>query len=384
MEKKKILHISKYYPPFTGGIEQVAYNVMKSLKETGNYEQKVICFNEKNETKLDDIYEDTSVVRVGSKKKIASQSLNLNYGKILEKVYLEFKPDIIHFHYPNPFVAHYLLKLFKKYNYNGKLVLHWHCDIIKQKILKKFFKKQNKQLCERADVILSTSPAYLENTDYLPRYKDKVKVVPLCIGKERIIVTENQKIKANDIKDKYKDKKIIFFFGRHTEYKGLRYLIESNQYLNQDECQIIIGGKGELTEELMKQASIYENIEFVGRLSDDDINSYLMACDMFAFPSITRNEAFGISLAEAMYFGKPACTFTIPGSGVNWVCPNNLCGLEAPNRDVKEYANNLNRLMNDKDLYDRLSNESIKRCTELFTYDNFSKNVVRVYYEMSK
>ncbi len=384
MKKNKILHVSKYYPPFTGGIEQVAYNVVKSLKETGNYEQKVICFNEKNETKLDDIYDDISVVRVGSKKKIASQSLNFNYGKLLEKAYLEFKPDIIHFHYPNPFVAHYLLKLLKKYNYNGKLVLHWHCDIIKQKILKKFFKKQNEQLCERADIILSTSPAYLENTDYLPRYKDKVKVVPLCIGKERTIVTENQKNKANEIEQKYKDKKIIFFFGRHTEYKGLRYLIESNQYLNQDECQIIIGGKGELTEELKKQASIYKNIEFVGRLSDDDINSYLMTCNIFAFPSITRNEAFGISLAEAMYFGKPVCTFTIPGSGVNWVCPNNICGLEAPNRDVREYANNINRLMNDKDLYDRLSNESIKRCIELFTYENFFKNVVKVYDEISK
>ena len=40
---------------------------------------------------------------------------------------------------------------------------------------------------------------------------------------------------------------------------------------------------------------------------------------IFCFPSITRNEAFGIALAEAMYCGKPAVTFTIEGSGVNFV-----------------------------------------------------------------
>lgn len=384
MEKKKILHISKYYPPFKGGIEQVAYNVVNALKSTENYMQEVFCFNEKEEDILNDNYEDIKVIRVGSKKKVSSQSMNSKYGKYLYDEFSSFNPDIVVFHYPNPFAAHFLLKAFRKYNFKGKFVLYWHCDIIKQKVLKTLFVKQNYALLDRADTIIATSPAYLEGTDYLPKYKEKVKVIPLCIGKERTNVTEEQKIKANEIKSKYKDKKIIFFFGRHTEYKGLRYLIESDQYLKQDKCQIIIGGKGELTEELKKQASIYKNIEFVGRLSDDDINSYLMACDIFAFPSITRNEAFGISLAEAMYFGKPACTFTIPGSGVNWVCPNNECGLEAPNRDVRVYANNINKLITDNELYDKLSHNSIKRVNDLFTIDNFKSNVINVYNQLDK
>lgn len=384
MEKKKILHVSKYYPPFKGGIEQVAYNVVNALKSTDNYIQEVFCFNEKEEDIFNDNYEDIKVIRVGSKKKISSQSMNSKYGKYLYDKFSSFNPDIVVFHYPNPFAAYFLLKAFKKYNFKGKFVLYWHCDIIKQKLLKKLFVKQNYALLDKADTIIATSPAYLEGTDYLPKYKDKVNVIPLCIGNERTKVTEEQKIKVNEIKSKYQDKKIVFFFGRHTEYKGLRYLIESDEYLDQDKVEIIIAGKGELTDELMKLASKYKNIDFVGRLSDDDINSYLMACDIFAFPSITRNEAFGISLVEAMYFGKPASTFTIPGSGVNWVCPNNECGLEAHNRDVKEYADNINKLLSDNELYDRLSKENIRRCNELFTYENFSKNVIDVYNQMKK
>ena len=37
---KKILHISKYYYPFSGGTEQIARDVILALK--GEHEQKVI------------------------------------------------------------------------------------------------------------------------------------------------------------------------------------------------------------------------------------------------------------------------------------------------------------------------------------------------------
>lgn len=40
----KILHISKYYYPYIGGTEQVARDIVNSLKGN-NIEQKVICFN---------------------------------------------------------------------------------------------------------------------------------------------------------------------------------------------------------------------------------------------------------------------------------------------------------------------------------------------------
>jgi glycosyltransferase involved in cell wall biosynthesis len=105
----------------------------------------------------------------------------------------------------------------------------------------------------------------------------------------------------------------------------------------------------------------------------------LLACDIFAFPSITRNEAFGISLAEAMFFGKPAVTFTIKGSGVNWVCPNGVAGLEAPNRDILSLARNIETLSCDKELYQRLSKNAKQRSEDLFSLSAFEKNVDNLY-----
>lgn len=48
---KRVLHISKYYYPFSGGTEQIARDVVLALK--GDYEQKVIAFNDGKEDKVD-------------------------------------------------------------------------------------------------------------------------------------------------------------------------------------------------------------------------------------------------------------------------------------------------------------------------------------------
>ena len=139
---KKVLHISKYYYPFRGGTEQIAQDCVNSL--VGKYEQKVICFNDKNEDKTDTV-DGIEVIRCAVFKTIASQGLSKSMGGKLKETISSFKPDIIIFHYPNPFVAHYLLKYIPK---SCKLAIYWHLDIVKQKILKQFFVGQNKRLVE--------------------------------------------------------------------------------------------------------------------------------------------------------------------------------------------------------------------------------------------
>ena len=47
---KKILHISKYYYPFSGGIEQIARDCVNALKD--DYEQRVIAFNEDKKMRI--------------------------------------------------------------------------------------------------------------------------------------------------------------------------------------------------------------------------------------------------------------------------------------------------------------------------------------------
>ena len=102
MNAKKILHISKYYYPFHGGTEQIAHDCVQALKI---FQQKVLCFNENKDDKVDFI-DGVEIIRAGCFVKISSQSLSFSYGNLLKQIINDFKPDIIVFHYPNPFVAY--------------------------------------------------------------------------------------------------------------------------------------------------------------------------------------------------------------------------------------------------------------------------------------
>ena len=103
--------------------------------------------------------------------------------------------------------------------------------------------------------------------------------------------------------------------------------------------------------------------------------AYYSACDIFTFPSITKNEAFGIALAEGMYFGKPAVTFTIKGSGVNYVNLDKITGIECPNGDVKAYSDALTLLADNKEIREEYGKNAKERVLNNFMYDSFCVHV---------
>lgn len=370
----KILHIPNYYKPHTGGIEQVCHDITDTCLD--HYEQKVVCFSEDQNDKHDYI-DGVEVYKCGVWKKIASQAISFSYHKILKQVIKDFNPDLIIFHYPNPFVARYLLKYIKP---NMKLLTWYHLDITKQKHIKIFFNKQSKRILERSTKIVATSPIYAKQSEFLPKYADKVVTIPCCISEERLKVTPAIMSKVEAIK-KQTNLPIVFAIGRHVEYKGLRYLIEAAKYM-QTKAMIYIAGKGPLTAELMKLAAGNPNIVFLGRISDEDLVAYYNAMAIYAFPSITKNEAFGISLAEAMYFAKPTVTFTIPGSGVNYVAINNETGLEVENSNAKELAKALDTLISNPELCRSLGQNAKKRVQDLFMFAKFKEATLSLLKEL--
>ena len=366
---KKILHISKYYYPFSGGTEQIARDCVLALKR--GYSQKVIAFNDGKEDKVD-IVDGVEVIKCGCFTKIAAQSLSTSYGKQLHRVMKEFDPDIVVFHYPNPFVASLLLREMK--NTKAKLVVYWHLDIVRQKYLKLLFNPQNRSLLARADKVIATSPNYIEGSKWLQSVKDKCVVVPNCINVERMTITPDIEKRATKIREENKDKTICVAVGRHTEYKGFTYLVQASKLID-DRFRIYITGTGELTEKLHEEARGDTKITFTGRIDDTELKALILASDVFCFPSISKNEAFGLALAEGMYYGKPAVTFTIPGSGVNYVSLNEVTGIEVENRNVEKYAEAMRTLAQNKELSLKYGKAGKERVENNFLSTQFCTNI---------
>lgn len=370
---KKILHISKYYYPFFGGTEQIARDVVLALK--GEYEQKVIAFNDGKDDRTDTV-DGIEVIKCGCFAKIAAQSLSTSYGKHLHQVMKDFQPDIVVFHYPNPFVAALLLRELK--TTKAKLVVYWHLDIIRQKYLRVLFASQNRRLLECAVKVIATSQNYIEGSQWLQSVKEKCVVVPNCINVERMSVTDDIQKRAEEIRTKNSGKTICVAVGRHTEYKGFTYLIQASKLLD-GRFLIYITGTGELTEKLHEEANDDKKVVFTGRIDDMELKALILASDIFCFPSITKNEAFGLALAEGMYYGKPAVTFTIPGSGVNYVSINGETGIEVENRNVKKYAEAMKKLADDAELREKYGDAGRKRVEENFLATQFCENARRMF-----
>ena len=336
----------------------------------------VVCFNEGRDNQID-VVNGVTVYRVGTWINISRQALSLAYFPILRRAIKEFKPDVIHFHWANPFPAAVLLALIPK---QVRLIIHWHMDIIKQKKIYPFIKPFETGLLRRADLVVVTSPQYREGSIPLQPYKSKVRVVPNAMDESAFVLREGDEVGIKEIKAKYDYKKIVFFIGRHIQYKGLQYLIEAERYIKED-CAIVIAGNGPLTDEL-KSLCKSDRVHFVGRLSDEELRWYHYAASVFAFPSITKNEAFGVALAEAMYCYTPAVTFTIHGSGVNWVNQNGITGIEVDNQDILAFAKAIDTLLSDDDMAKKMGDAGHKRVIDNFTVPQMIKAMEQCYSEL--
>jgi len=367
---KKILHIPNFFYPNQGGIESTCKYIIEGLP---SYEHKVICFSASSST-YSDVVDGINVRRVGSLFKLSSQFISFSYYLELRKILSEFKPDLIHFHAPNPLVMFYLLMLIPK---SCKLVVHWHSDIVEQQMLYNFVMPLERKFLKRADKVFTTSPNYSTCSEPLQRVKDKVVVVASAIEPDKFDLNSIEKLKLKSFSDDYLNKKIVFFIGRHVQYKGLKYLLEAEKFIQSD-CLLLIAGSGPLTESLKNEFKS-DRIKFLGRLSDEDLKIHLHLADVFAFPSITKNEAFGLVLAESMYCGTPAVTFSIKGSGVNWVSLNNETGIEVDNGNSILFAEAIDKLLTDDALRMTYSQNAKNRVLENFVMNKIKVQICLIY-----
>jgi glycosyltransferase involved in cell wall biosynthesis len=268
-----------------------------------------------------------------------------------------------------------MMLIFKK---DVKLVVHFHGDIQILKFVYLFYKPFERLLFQRANRIITTSPILQNEEPLLRRFINKCVTIENVISTYDLDIKEEDKIKIENLKAKYNNKKIILSFGRHVPYKGLRYLIDATQYIKEDYV-IIIGGDGPLTEELKQMAISCNKIHFVGRIPNLELKYYLHAADIFAFPSITKAEAFGITLLESMYCYTTPVTFTIAESGVNYVSLKNQTGLEVENANAYKFGQAINALLLDEELRQNLAENAHKRVIENFTIDFIKPKLIALY-----
>ena len=171
----RILQLGKFYP-IQGGVEKVMYDLMLGLSK--NYNDvtcDMLCVAAEPQSPSIKLNDNSKLFCAKLNKKLFSTMLSYDIIRKLRKICKDY--DIIHIHHPDPMVALAL----KMSGYKGKVVLHWHSDILKQKMLLKFYRPLQNWLINRSDLIIGTSPKYLDESPHLKGTTKRKIAVPIVM-----------------------------------------------------------------------------------------------------------------------------------------------------------------------------------------------------------
>lgn len=367
----KILQIGKFYP-IIGGVEKVMFDLTSGFAARG-VECDMLCANNDTTVKklvIKELSPNNRIIICPTIKKLFATMICPAMISDLKRRCNYY--DIIHIHHPDPMAA---LALYMS-NYKGKVVLHWHSDILKQANLLKFYLPLQNWLINKASVIVGTTPVYIKESPYLKSVQGKCTYLPIGIDE-----IEWDAHAVEQIRSQYVGKKIIFSLGRLVEYKGYKYLIDAAKNLN-DDYVILIGGDGPLRSDLQAQIdanNLQSRVKLLGRVSDEDLPNYYQAIDLYCLSSTMKTEAFAIVQVEAMASRKPVVSTRIPGSGVAWVNVDQESGITVETHSAKALSDAFKTILEDKALYDRLAQGARKRYETVFRKDKMIEKCLEIY-----
>jgi rhamnosyl/mannosyltransferase len=373
-QEYKVLQVGKFFYPDKGGIESTTKFIFDHFVHDENVND-VLCFKRGRGSQK--IYCGKSfVLKCGTSFKVASTPISFKFFYWFRKLRNNY--DIIHIHSPNPLAA---VALFL-FPVKGKVLVHWHSDILTHRLLYLFFRPFEKHLLRRADLILGTSPVYVQHSPFISKYDYKANYISSSTEEANFEVDEER---VKEIKNEYDGKQLIFALGRFIYYKGFEYLIEAAKYLP-DNFVILIGGAGPMKEKyvsLIKNYGLYTRVFLLSDIEQKDLGNYYKACEVFCLPSTEKTEAFGLVLVEAMVFGKPVLSTNIPGSGTSWVNVNNVTGINVEPKNGKALAEGILKIMEEKN-YQTFSINSRNRFQEKFTNEKFIDKLKKYYLQLTE
>jgi glycosyltransferase involved in cell wall biosynthesis len=367
----KIIHFGKYYPPDSGGIEAVTAGLAEGTASAG-HEVSVVCFN-KNNKQLKDISNGVRIIRNRAKLVIASQPLGVRY--LYWCLAASRDVDIVHVHVPNALAA--ISALFVKRKV--RILVHWHSDVIEKGFLGVLSRPLETLLLRRAKAIIATSEAYMRSSRSLSPFLGKTIVIPIGIPD----VTRRARCAVTPplITDFLKGRRFVLAVGRLVPYKGFSILIKAVHRLPSDVAVVIVGD-GPLRHQLQDEinaAGLCHAVLLAGYIPDDGLQTLFSTATLFCLPSVSRAEAFGVVLLEAMSHGLPVVSTDIKGSGVSWVNRHGISGLCVPPEDPVALGEACSKVLTSLSLREELSKGARHRYLTKFTRASEIAKTIDVY-----
>lgn len=382
MSGLKILHVGKYFFPFSGGVENYMHDAMLALGRLRIESAALVHRHSLSLKTLDEVFaasgQNFNIVRTGMWARLLYTPISPAFPWHLRRLIKTFKPDILHLHLPNPSVFWALaLPSARRIPW----VVHWHADVItsaqdwRMKLFYKLYQPFEHAVLKRAKTIVATSAPYRDTSLPLRKWLSKCKVVPLGMDAERFGSATRSQGRKEALQ--------VLAVGRLTYYKGFRYLIEAAAQIPDIHINLVgHGNQAEQLKSLVASLKLQDRVTFHGILSNDELAQKMMDCDCLCLPSIERTEAFGMVLLEAMYFGKATVISDVEGSGMGWVVDDNVTGIKVNPADADALAGAFRRLAADRKELADLGQRGREKFDQQFEINHAVEGLVKIYQQV--
>ena len=305
---------------------------------------------------------------------IAEKSYSKLAVKNLKAIFKNEKPDLVHAH------ACLSARIAAK-KAKAKIVYTRHTDAAPgRKLQNPIGKTVNKIINSYfSDGIIAVSNSAYKNLVETGVSPKKIKVIYNGVQPAEILSVDEKKKVYESFGLEY-GTKIVAIVARLEEFKGHEYFIDAAKIVSDRgyDAKFVIAGTGSRKEFLMKYSDDKktDNIIFL------DFVKNIAALNNITYIQVNASlyEAFGLAAVEAMRVGVPA---VVSGYGGNLeVVDNNVNGFVINGQCPEEFAEKIINLIDDDELYCKMSYNAIKKYNDCFTASAMTKNTEKFYDEI--
>lgn len=233
------------------------------------------------------------------------------------------KVDVVNLHVPQLDAAPISLiaRLLRK-----PVVVTYHCDLLLPQgfihaMANRVSRLANHVSARSADVIVTNTRDYAENSAFLKQYLAKIRPVyppvELAPVNEADVAAFRRKAKIEA------GQRIIGMVARLATEKGVEYLLQALPVVLEryPQARVLFVGQYEnvLGEEQYAQKlkplieELNDHWSFLGILTPEELTVFFREADVTVLPSINETESFGMVQVEAMTCGTPVIATDLPG-----------------------------------------------------------------------
>jgi glycosyltransferase involved in cell wall biosynthesis len=300
------------------------------------------------------------------------------------------RPDVVHLHEPNLFLTT-PLAFYAKYILKKPVITHcysdpfdWYGGGILFRLAMSLYGWIYDWKLRLSDHIIVISEAYLNTSRYLPKYRNKVTVLPMCLAPVfRVLpILEVNEFRRDLVGP---DRKMVLYVGRVDHRKGIDFLIRAMQSID---AKCVIVGKGEKGAEfalraLTESLNLGNKVIFAGSCDQEELNKYYNACDVLVLPTSDETaETFGAVLLEAWAVAKPVISADNPAPAA--LIREADAGLLVKREDAMALCGAINRLLTDNGLCMALGQRGYSYVQRRFSFGEVSRRLIELYQRLSK